>query len=128
MTRARGFTLVEILVALVLFGVVGGVLLQLFGEGLRTARLAAEQSHAVLLARSTLTELQNEPALRPGNMEGDLGDGYRWEAALSEAESIPGRAPALVPLDLVLTIHWGEPDEPRSFRLDSLLLTQDETR
>ena len=50
MNRGRGFTLLELLVALTLFAVVGGSLLQLFHSGLRTARLAGDQAHGVLRA------------------------------------------------------------------------------
>ena len=42
MKAARGFTLIEILVALTMFAVVGGALLQLFEGGLRASRQAAD--------------------------------------------------------------------------------------
>jgi len=123
--RARGFTLIELLVALTLLAVVGGTLLQLFHSGLRTARLAAAQSHAVLLARSKLTELQTYQYLRPGTLSGSFDDGYRWEALLSQVPTDDSPQPGrLQLLDLVLTITWGDVGDTRSFALHSLLLTQ----
>ena len=122
--RARGFTLIEILVALAMLGIVGGVLLQMFGTGLRSARLASEHNHAVLLARSQLVELQAHDRHEPGTLSGDFGDGYRWQADLTETERIPADGQPMVPLDLVLTVTWGEDGDERSFRLDSLLLTR----
>ncbi len=125
MRCSRGFTLLEILVALTIFGLVGGALLELFGSGLRTARLATERTHAVLLARSKLTELIADPYLTPGLMEGDFADGYRWQARLTQPEELEsdlGRA--LEPLHLDLTITWGDSDDERQFRLESLMLTQ----
>jgi len=123
--RGHGFTLVELLVALTLLAVVGGTLLQLFHSGLRTARLAGAQSHAVLLARSKLTELQAYPALQPGTLAGDFDDDYRWEAVLTPLPDAGGAEPArLQLLDLVLTIAWGEDTDARSFSLHSRLLTQ----
>ena len=127
MRTHRGFTLVELLVALTLFAVVGGTLLQLFQNGLRTARLAAAHTHAVFLARSKLTELQAYPALQPGALSGDFDDGYRWEAILAPPSNIGVTEPSTGPLqllDLVLTISWGEGHDARSFTLHSLLLTQ----
>lgn len=127
MNRGRGFTLLELLVALTLFAVVGGSLLQLFHSGLRTARLAGDQAHAVLLARSKLTELQAYPALQPGALSGDFDGDYSWEAILVQASDVGATEPSTGPLqllDLVLTVSWGEGYDARSFTLHSLLLTQ----
>lgn len=133
MKTCRGFTLLEILVALIMFAVVGGALLQLFGSGLRNARIATEQTHASLLARSKLTELLADPQLEEGTLEGDFGGGYTWTAVLTKPEEDneddpPAGAPAsfqrMVPLELSLSITWGEDDEERAFTLKSFLLTQ----
>ena len=127
MNRGRGFTLLELLVALTLFAVVGGSLLQLFHSGLRTARLAGDQAHAVLLARSKLTELQAYPALQPGALSGDFDGGYRWEAILAPSPDVGASEASTGPLqllDLKLTVSWGEDGDARSFTLHSLLLTQ----
>ena len=125
MKTHRGFTLVELLVALTLFAVVGGTLLQLFHEGLRTARLAAEHTHAVFLARSKLTELQAYSHLRPGTLSGDFDQGYRWQAVLSgSGDTDPDQYRRLHPLDLSLTVTWGDAGVKRSFVLHSLLLTR----
>lgn len=125
MRRARGFSLIEILVALTLFAVVGGALLQLFQSGLRTARLADAHTHAVFLARSKLTELEAHSHLQAGTLSGSFDDDYRWEAVLrQDAEPDTDRPRWLQPLDLVLTVRWGEPGDEREFSLHSLLLTQ----
>ena len=123
--RGRGFTLVELLVALTLLAVVGGTLLQLFHSGLRAARLAGEQSHAVLLARSKLTELQAYPSLQPGTLSGEFEDGYRWEAVLTQLADADAAEPGPIQLlELQLTIAWGETADARTFSLHSRLLTQ----
>ena len=125
MSRARGFTLLELLVALTLFAVVGGTLLQFFQSGLRTARLAAERSHAVFLARSKLTELQAYSHLQPGAFSGAFDDGYRWQALLRADENASEALRSKVqPLNLDLTVSWGESDERRSYSLRSLLITR----
>jgi len=121
----RGFTLVEVLVALTLFAIVGGTLLQLFQSGLRSARLADAHSHAVFLARSKLTELQVYDNLQEGILSGTFRDGYRWQAALTPGSNAEGRAQSwLRPLDLVLTISWGDVGEEREFALETVLLTR----
>lgn len=123
--RAHGFTLIEILVALTMFAVVGGTLLQLFEGGLRASSRAADYTHAVLLARSKLTELLAYNDLRPGVIEGEFEGGYRWQAVLNEfPEEEPSQATRLKPLDLRLTVAWGEPGDEDTFDLRSVSLTQ----
>jgi general secretion pathway protein I len=125
MTRARGFSLIEILVALTLFAVVGGTMLQLFQSGLRTARLADAHTHAVFLARSKLSELEAYNHLQAGTLSGSFDDDYRWQAVLSHyAEPDGEQTGGLQPLDLILTVRWGDPGDEREFSLHSLLLTQ----
>ncbi len=125
MNRTRGFTLIEILVALTLFAVIGGTLLQLFSQGLRSARIAGAHEHAVLLARSKLTELQAYSQLSPGVYQGVFDDGYRWRAELTPADVAGSSESArLRGLDLRLTISWGDIGEQRDFALTSRLLTR----
>jgi general secretion pathway protein I len=126
MKRAHGFTLIEILVALTMFAVVGGVLLQLFHNGLRSARLASEQTHAAMLAQSKLTELQAFGSLAPGELGGEFDDGYRWRANLSENVELAERYPGnLQPLDLTLTIDWGDAERPSTFSVETVLLSRE---
>ena len=103
MRRSRGFTLIEILIALTMFAVIGGGLLQLFNQGLRAARLADDRAHAVLLARSKLTELQAFPYLQPGTLTGSFEDGFRWEASLSPAAAAGNRL--VVAIGLIAEDH-----------------------
>lgn len=125
MNSTRGFTLIEILVALTLFAVIGGTLLQLFSQGLRSTRVASEYEHAVLLARSKLTELQAYNQLRPGNYEGRFDNGYRWHANLAPSDTNAfGENTRLYGLDLDLTVTWGDQNDKRDFVLQSRLLTR----
>jgi general secretion pathway protein I len=122
--RPGGFTLLEILVALTLFAVVGGALLALFQSGLRSTRLATEHTHAALLARSKLTELQAYSTLLPGTYDGEFDDTFRWRIALSEVpELAEAHTPTLRPLRVNLEVIWGEERQQRVVALDSLLLS-----
>lgn len=129
MKSARGFTLLEILIALTLFALVGGALLQLFHGGLNTVSTAGGHAHAALLARSKLTELQAYRQLQPGVEQGEFEDGFRWRTELTEADSVPDHAVAgLVPLNLVLEVSWGDPGSPRRINVESLLLSRESGR
>ena len=125
MKHGRGFTLIEILVAFIMLGLVGGLLLQVFQGNLRNVRASAEYGHAALLARSKMTELLVVNDLRPGTRSGDFGDGYRWELTLSPYEGEPGELAQpgrLLPLQARLRISWGALEDRNDFVLDTLYL------
>jgi general secretion pathway protein I len=75
-TRDGGFTLIEVLVALVVLATTVVAVLQLFGGGLRLARAAGDHSDAALVASARLAELEPGP-LTEGATDGADGP-YRW--------------------------------------------------
>jgi general secretion pathway protein I len=124
MNRAAGFTLLEILVALTLFAIVGGALLGLFQSGLRATSASSEYTHAALLARSKLNELQVYTTLVPGTYEGEFDERYRWRVTLTErAEATDASLLRQVPVDVSLAVSWGEPADTRLVELRSVLLS-----
>ena len=84
--RADGFTLLEVLVALIIFAIAFGILAQIIQTGLGQARSAAITSEAVLLARSLLAEVGSELPVAPGVIEGEAKDGYRWRIEMRATE------------------------------------------
>jgi general secretion pathway protein I len=122
MRKARGFTLIEILAALTMFALVGGMLLQLFETGLRSARTSAEISHGALLARSKMTEMLAYPTLTPGTISGEFDETYRWRVDLTLPETERTFA-TLHPLNLVVTVYWGAEGDESSFQLKTLCFT-----
>ena len=83
MPKSKGFTLLEILVAVVLFATVGGLLLQTFHGGLRQVSKTQRYLHAALLAQGKLDEIRSRSELKPGISEGSFPDGYRWRLSLT---------------------------------------------
>jgi general secretion pathway protein I len=73
---ARGFTLVETLVALLVLSITVVAVLQLFGGGLRLVRASGDHLDAVLLAESQMAELTGQP-VEEGVTEGTEG-AYHW--------------------------------------------------
>jgi len=74
--RDEGFTLIEVLVALVVLTTTLVAVLQLFGGGLRLVRTAGDQADAALLASAKLADLDAGP-LTEGSTDGTEGP-YRW--------------------------------------------------
>ena len=78
----RGFTLIEVVVALVILTVALGALLQLFQTGLRSGGVAETRVYATLLAQSRLAALGVEAPLEPGEIGGEIDERFRWSARI----------------------------------------------
>src|SRR5690349_7493921 len=125
--RVRGFTLLEIIVALSLLALGLGLAMQIATGAMRNARHAAERTEAALYAQSLLDGVGVGERLEVGRSSGDFGDDYRWELDVSEheVEVADGSAaldPALAPVQLYrleLVVSWGEP-RPQEARFVTL--------
>ena len=119
--RQDGFTLLEVLVALVVLATAVVAILQLFGGGLRLARAAGDHADAALLASAKLADLEPGP-LTEGTTDGTEGP-YRWTRRVT-------LAPALLPVEpenvedgrvqlarVSVEIRWGQ---NRRFELATL--------
>lgn len=83
-SRARGFSLLEVLVAFVVLALVATALFRLFGGALNNASAAGEWSRALLLAESRLAVAANVVPLREASDQGTEGDGrLRWETKVA---------------------------------------------
>jgi type II secretion system protein I len=107
--QARGFTLLEVLVALIIFAIAFGVLAQIIQTGLGQARSASATSEATLLARSLLAEVGSELPVSPGVIEGEARNGYRWRIEMRATED--GADDTLRAYLVQVTVAWA-PDAP----------------
>lgn len=93
MKRQRGFTLLEVLVALAIFGLVAAAVLTASGRSLNNAGRLEQLTLAGWIADNRLTELQlaqPTPALGRESRELEYG-GRQWELLSTvEASSDPG--------------------------------------
>jgi general secretion pathway protein I len=110
---AAGFTLLEILVALVCFALVFGVLAQIMRTGLRQSASAESATTASLLARSQLARVGFELPLVPGDVEGEV-DGMRWRTTVRLADMGPPSADSFTEdtdisvYRVDVTVAWGD--------------------
>jgi general secretion pathway protein I len=142
--RARGFTLLEIMLAFALLAAGIGLLLGIQSGGLRQVRTSAEVGEASLHAQSLLDSLGVVEPLRAGTNAGEFDGGrYRWrleiteieeaEAAEVDAEAVPvapGPVPEIGPAlasasaprlyRVVLDIAWGSEGDGRQLRYVTL--------
>jgi general secretion pathway protein I len=135
--KARGFTLLEMLVATVIMGIAVVSLLAAISTSMRNAARLTDYDRAALLARSKMDELLLAPRL-PLNMEfaGPFdpvllgGREGGWRARVTPFEMPPQAIPGAPALDRVeLQVWWNAGDQPRTFRMNGYrtrVLTQQE--
>ncbi len=98
----RGFSLLEVVIALAILGVGVVSLIELFSMSLRTVRKSEDYSKAIILARSALDEAYS--ASEPKEIEGtkDLGGGFEARKDIRLVSSEEGFSI----YDITVTISW----------------------
>ena len=134
MKRARGFTLLEVLVAFALLALALTVLLGSLSGATRQVGQAERVGRAALHGQSLLAGLGVEQPLRAGQVQGELEQGrYTWDlriepwrdpSASTAARQDPS-APRLLRVRLV--VAWGEAEYER-MAWDTLRLAASDPR
>jgi general secretion pathway protein I len=85
----RGFTLIELIAAFVIFALGFGILLQILGGALHTTRQSAEYTQAALWAQSLLDIQGIGEPLREGSSNGQFDDTYTWQLNVNRYQPVP---------------------------------------
>lgn len=80
--HARGFSLLEVLVAFTLFSVALGVLMQIFSRGVNGASIADHYAKATMYAESKLAAIGLEEPIKEGTASGKFDDDYAWQVTV----------------------------------------------
>jgi len=101
-----GFTLVEVLCALVISAIALVSLLQALGGSQRAAGRLADHLGAEILARSVLTQERQSFVSPTGDKEGDQGN-YHWQVQVFPAGQVGVTVPNGFALyRIVVTVSW----------------------
>ncbi|HSX61132.1 MAG TPA: prepilin-type N-terminal cleavage/methylation domain-containing protein [Tahibacter sp.] len=126
--RQRGFSLIELVAAFVVFALGFGVLMGILSASIRNTRLAADYTQAALWAQSQLDIVGIGEKLEPGRKSGRFDDRFRWELDIQKYEPPPDANAAPKPdgfqsIDMFrvdLEVLWGDRRSPRSAHFVSL--------
>lgn len=104
-TRARGFTLLEVMLAFVLLALAMGLLIGMLANGLHQVTRAENATEATLYAQSLLDPLGTLDPIAPGERSGYFaGERYRWQMQITPIADPAPRLPVLAtPTTEVLT-------------------------
>jgi general secretion pathway protein I len=87
MRRARGFTLIEVVVAFVLLSLVLAVSFEIFTNGFSRAAELEEYSQALQVAQSRLAAAGVEETLKEGETQGDSEDRrFHWITRVTRSD------------------------------------------
>lgn len=103
----HGFTILETLVALIVFGMIASAVQMGLSATVRNARIADGQERALAQAKRLLTEVGISRPLLPGVQSGSIDDSTQWKIAI---------APVARPLNL--TAAFGADSAPAAYTVD----------
>jgi prepilin-type N-terminal cleavage/methylation domain-containing protein len=126
----RGFTLLEVTIALIIAGLAAVALFEAAGSGLHATQTAAMYDQAIVRAKSRLAAATHGTRLAPTDQRGDDGGGFRWRlrtapvaAATVRPVGLTGpRASSSIPVVLyaiTVWIGWDDGGTERQVRLET---------
>jgi general secretion pathway protein I len=122
--RNRGFTLIEIVVAMAILGVGLIVIIELFSGGLRLGRISEEYTQAVGLARMKLEEIFLAEQLKEGSEQGEFNKDFRWQVGVKKVDLLPVEKglefkPPVEFYQIKVNIFWKSGSKERSTEIES---------
>jgi general secretion pathway protein I len=125
----NGYTLIEVLVAMMILAMALTVLMQIFSTGLKSVGTSADYVHAVLLAESRLAVVGSDGTAWPREASGNDRK-FRWTTTVEEyeaAESAAAGAPAdlsVTAYQVTVVVEWPGPAGRRRVDLSTLKLSR----
>ena len=122
----KGFTLIEVVVALAILGVGLTVIIELFSGGLRLGRASMEYTKAVNYARVKMEETMAKPTIEEGTQEGESDDKtFRWQVGMKKVDllSIDKSIDYKPPVELFqvkIDVFWKSGSKEKSTSVESL--------
>ena len=123
-SKTKGFTLIEVVVAIAILGIGLIVIIELFSGGLRLARTSIEYTEAVNYARMKMEELGVKQTMEEGSEEGEFDDTFRWQVETKKVDILPAQTGTdyKPPVDLFqvkVNVFWKSGSKERSTTLET---------
>lgn len=118
-----GFSLLEVLLAFVIMGLVVAGILQLTGNSLRNVVIADEYSYAVQIAESKMVEVGHSIPIEQGEHSGILHEKFQWQINITDAQlPLPEDMPPLATTLYLISVDvtWPIKAYKHHFHLSSL--------
>lgn len=118
--RQRGFSLIEVIAALLLLAITFTALMKVAGGAIGLTQRAAERSEAAMWARSLLDSVFVTEPVQPGTRSGTFDERFRWQLQVTpwyaSGKPVPTATLQLYQLDLDVMWQGGGHDYSAHFR------------
>jgi general secretion pathway protein I len=123
----RGFTLIEVLLALSVFALSFGLILETLGGASRNVRVAGDIGKVALLAQNKLDAVGIDTPIKAGSSSGKLDEVYSYQLDISPYAPEDSTVPKSVPVKLYLvelSVSWGKNAASRTEKFATLRSVQ----
>jgi len=119
-----GFTLLEVLVAILIIGIAISVVLQLFSANLQAIGVSGDYVAAVTRAESKMREILDDQNLSEKAFAETTDDGFRIDVAVTDALRERTEDLEVKLLQIDLTIHWTKGSKEKSLTLRTMKVAE----
>src|SRR5574340_525610 len=116
----EGFTLLEVLVAMVLLSISLVAIFELFSADLKGIAKSDDYSHAVIMAESKMRKVLDDETLAERSWTESTDDGYRIDTIVSGTESERTEDLQIRLLEISLTVSWIKDSKERTLKLKTV--------
>lgn len=117
---SKGFTLIEVLVAISLLGIAITIILQLFSANLKAVSKSEDYVHALLQADMKMRELSQSDDLAEKAWSENTQHGYRFDISVTETLKERTETLQVRLMEIQLTVSWLKGQQQRSHTLRTL--------
>lgn len=116
----KGFTLLEVIIALALLGIAITVVLQLFSSNMRSISASEDYVYAASKAEARMREVLDDENLTEKSWSEITDDGYRIDISIANALKERAENLSVNILEIDLTLHWIKGIKERSIALKTM--------
>jgi prepilin-type N-terminal cleavage/methylation domain-containing protein len=122
----KGFTLLEVLVAIAILSIAVTVILQLFSANLKAISVSGDYVSAATKAQVKMREILDEENLKAQALSEVTDEGYRIDTSVAETLQERTENLQVRMFEIVVTVHWVKGIKERSLTLRTLKAVQKE--
>ncbi len=120
----RGFTLLEVLVALSILGIAMTIVFQLFSSNLRNLTVSEDYINAATRADAIMREVLDDDKLDVRTWSETTSEGYLVDVAVTDALTERTKELPVQLLEVVLTLHWQKDAKEKSLTLRTMKMVE----
>jgi prepilin-type N-terminal cleavage/methylation domain-containing protein len=117
---AKGFTLLEVIVAIAILGIAVSVVLQLFSANLRAISTSGDYVTAATRAEAEMRNILDDKNLQEASFSETTPDGYRIDVSVTETLKERTENLQVKLLQIDLTVHWMKGTKEKSLALSTM--------